>query len=130
MVINGGSLYGGGTVSGGTIDPTPEPFSSGDVSGTIYRYVAWKDDPNCLPLVCPGAQDLKRVVVAVDPRPRPPPGARAATRSCSPTSIDPDDSLLSDVNLPDLGDLVIAQQFWLSDERCIEHAASPAIRPR
>jgi len=39
MVVNGGSLYGGGFVQGGIVAPGPTPFTSGDVSGKVYRYV-------------------------------------------------------------------------------------------
>ena len=49
MVYNGGSKYGGGTISGGVVNPGPEPFTSGDVSGNIYRFIVWQDDPTCPP---------------------------------------------------------------------------------
>jgi len=65
LVINGGALYGGGTVSGGTVSPGPTPFTSGDVSGAIYRYVVWQNDPTCADATCPGPQDLKRVMVSI-----------------------------------------------------------------
>jgi hypothetical protein len=65
LVYNGSSLEGGGSVSGGTIDPTPIPFTSGDVHGNIYRFVVWEDDETCPEAQCPGTQDLKRVIVAV-----------------------------------------------------------------
>jgi type II secretory pathway pseudopilin PulG len=65
LVYNGSSLYAGGTVSGGLVDPTPTHFSNGDVSGTIFRYVVWEDDPNCPAASCPGSQDMKRVIVAM-----------------------------------------------------------------
>jgi hypothetical protein len=65
LVYNGSGLLGGGTVSGGAISPAPQSFSSGDVSGTIYRFVVWEDDPSCPATSCPGSQDLKRVIVAI-----------------------------------------------------------------
>jgi type II secretory pathway pseudopilin PulG len=58
MVVNGGA------VAGGVVNPGPEPFSSGDVSGKIYRYVVWRNDEKC-GAACPGEQDFKQVVVAV-----------------------------------------------------------------
>jgi hypothetical protein len=64
LVYNGSLLVDGGTVSGGAVSPTPEAFTSGDVHGTIYRFVVWEDDPNC-GAACPGGQDLKRVIVAI-----------------------------------------------------------------
>src|SRR5581483_10905653 len=66
LVYNGSALYGGGTVSGGTVDPTPTHFTSGDVGGTIYRYVVWLNDPTCPDSTCPGSQDLKRIIVAIN----------------------------------------------------------------
>jgi hypothetical protein len=65
LVYNGSAVYGGGTVSGGRIDPTPIQFASGDVHGTIYRFIVWENDPTCPDLQCPGQQDLKRAIVAV-----------------------------------------------------------------
>lgn len=64
MVVNGGALYGGGAVKGGVVNPGPEPFSSGDVGGKIYRYVVWRNDEKC-GTSCPGEQDFKQIVVAV-----------------------------------------------------------------
>ena len=65
LVYNGSALFAGGTVSGGAISPAPQSFTSGDVSGTIYRFVVWEDDPSCPATSCPGTQDLKRVIVAI-----------------------------------------------------------------
>ena len=65
LVTNGSALEGGGTVAGGTISASPEPFDSGDVSGAIHRYVVWEDDSSCPSSHCPGSQDLKRVIVAI-----------------------------------------------------------------
>jgi hypothetical protein len=64
LVYNGSPLVEGGTVSEGAISPIPEAFSSGDVHGQIYRFVVWEDNPNCGD-ACPGAQDMKRVIVAI-----------------------------------------------------------------
>ena len=48
LVYNGGtSPEAGGTVSGGTVDPGPTPFQSGDVKGNVYRYVTWEQDSAC-----------------------------------------------------------------------------------
>lgn len=61
MVVDGGAIPGGGTVEGGQVEPGPEPFSAGDISGEIYRFVAWTGDPECPEC---GAGLVKRVVVA------------------------------------------------------------------
>src|SRR5436309_372196 len=47
LVYNGSALYGGGSVSAGAVNPAPTHFTSGDVGGTIYRYVVWRNDPTC-----------------------------------------------------------------------------------
>jgi type II secretory pathway pseudopilin PulG len=65
LVYNGSALYGGGSVNGGAIDPAPVPFTSGDISGNVYRFVVWENDDSCSEAQCPGTQDLKRVIVAV-----------------------------------------------------------------
>ena len=64
MVVNGGSLYGGGSIEGGVVNPGPTSFSSGDVSGKVYRYVVWRNDASCS-TACPGEQDFKQVVVEI-----------------------------------------------------------------
>ena len=65
LVYNGSALFGGGTVSAGAISPAPQSFTSGDVGGTIYRFVVWENDASCPATSCPGSQDLKRVIVAI-----------------------------------------------------------------
>ena len=65
LVVQGGSLTGGGTITGASVAPTTA-FDSGDISGTIRRYVVWRNDPNCADVLCTGSQDYKRVVVAVE----------------------------------------------------------------
>ena len=65
LVVNGGSLFGGGFVEGAAVDPGPTPFTSGDVSGKVYRYVVWRNDASCPAATCPGTQDYKQIVVAV-----------------------------------------------------------------
>jgi hypothetical protein len=63
MVYNGGnSQEAGGTVSGGVVAPGPTPFQSGDVTGTVYRYVTWEHDSACSNC---GQDWFKRVVIAV-----------------------------------------------------------------
>jgi hypothetical protein len=69
LVYNGSALYTGGSICDadhdcGVVDATPTRFTDGNVSGTIYRYVVWQDDPTC-GTACPGTQDMKRVIVAI-----------------------------------------------------------------
>jgi type II secretory pathway pseudopilin PulG len=121
MVVNGYPFYGGsgeeGTIKGGVIDPGPIPFVSGDVSGNIYRYVVWIDDASC-GTDCPGTQDFKQVIVAVK---LDTPSNQTAERGyveVQSNFIDPTDSSANDP-IPDAnGDVVTAQQFFLTDTPC------------
>ena len=61
MVVNGGALPGGGTITEGAVNPGPTPFTSGDISGKIYRFVAWMPDPGCPSC---GNRSMKRIIVA------------------------------------------------------------------
>ncbi|MDX6633529.1 MAG: hypothetical protein QOG26_1534, partial [Solirubrobacterales bacterium] len=115
MVVNGGSLYGGGQVVGGTVDPAPQHFISGDVSGDVFRFIVWIDDPNCF-ATCPGSQDLKRVVVVVKLDAPAQTGQRSYVETQS-DFIDPKETALSDLPAGPNG-AVTAQQFYLSDTVC------------
>jgi hypothetical protein len=122
LVVEGGILYGSGgeedeVIKGAAVDPGPVPFTSGDVSGDIYRYVVWVDDESCGD-ACPGPQDYKRVIVAV--KLDKPAGQRAERGYVEVQSdfSDPSDSAANDP-IPDAnGDVVTAQQFFLSDTPC------------
>lgn len=55
----------------GVVVPGPIPFKEGNVSGKLYRYVVWRNDPQCpessenlLEDFCPGKHDYKQIVVA------------------------------------------------------------------
>ena len=117
MVVNGGSLYGGGFVEGGTVIPGPTPFTSGDVTGKVYRYVVWRDDASCPAEVCPGQQDYKQVVVAVK---LDTPGNQSGERGYVEVQsdfVDPADGALNDP-VPGAEGVVTAQQLFLSDTPC------------
>ena len=121
LVYNLGS-QGGSTdlISGGTIDPGPTPFTSGDVSGKIYRYVVWQKNNGCPssnpPYTCPYGQDFKRVIIAVQPDWTASGGSRPYVELQS-NFIDPQDSAVSDVP-PGGSDGPIAQSFYLTDVPC------------
>jgi type II secretory pathway pseudopilin PulG len=117
MVVNSGSLYGGGFVEGGIVDPGPTPFASGDVTGKIYRYVVWRNDDECGES-CPGEQDYKQVVVAVK---LDTPGNQSGERGyveVGSNFVDPTDSADNDPAPGSDGKVVTAQQFFLSDTPC------------
>lgn len=127
MVVKGGSIYGKsgeeGTISGGVVDPGPEHFTSGDVSGDVYRYVVWVDDESCGE-ACPGTQDFKQVVLAIKLNT---PGSQAGERGyveVQSNFVDPKDSSANDP-VPDAnGDVVTAQQFFLTDTQCSSSGAT------
>lgn len=117
LVYNGGSLYGGGFVKGGIVSPGPTPFTSGDVKGSIYRYVVWRNDASCPAATCPGEQDYKQIIVAVKLNT---PGNQSGERGYVEVTsdfVDPTDSALNDP-IPGANGVVTAQQFYLSDTPC------------
>ncbi|MGB7587601.1 MAG: hypothetical protein WBM00_02715 [Solirubrobacterales bacterium] len=117
LVVNGGELYGGGFVSGGKVNPGPTHFTSGDVTGEIYRYVVWRNDSNCTEAICPGTQDFKQIVVAVKlDTPSNQSGERGYVEVQS-DFINPTDSSLNDP-IPGSEGVVTAQQFFPSDTSC------------
>ncbi len=116
MVVNGSALDSGGLVAGGTVNPGPTNFVNGDVSGKIYRYVVWRDDPTCSNSVCPFTQDFKRVIVAVTIDDEAISSARSYIETQS-DFIDPNDKVLTETNVPP-GGTVTADQFYLSDTVC------------
>ena len=116
MVVNEGSLYGGGFVQGGVIAPE-ESFTTGDVSGRVYRYVVWRNDESC-GSTCPGNQDYKQIVVAVKVDKK---GNEASERGyveVQSNFIDPTDSAENDPIPPKGGQVNSPQQFFLSDTPC------------
>lgn len=124
LVVAGGGLDtdGDGQADNGTIDcgssclaSGPEPFTSGDVNGNIYRFVVWQDDVNCAAR-CPGSQDLKRVIVAVRLN-GVPVSPESPYHEIQSDLIDPLDN--AEANLPPPGNPpVSAEQFSLSDTAC------------
>lgn len=72
MAIDGLPLYGSEELlETGVVEPGPISFSDGNVSGQIYRYIVWRNDPTCPESevgtedFCPGKQDYKQLIVAV-----------------------------------------------------------------
>ncbi len=117
LVVNGGPLYGGGAVEGGIVSPGPTSFTSGDVSGKIYRFIVWRNDTSC-GVSCPGEQDFKQIVVAVR---MDKPGNEASERGYVEVQsdfVDPTDSPKSDPLPASDGKVVTAQQFFLTDTPC------------
>jgi type II secretory pathway pseudopilin PulG len=116
MVVNEHPLYGGGSIEGGIVNPGPVPFTSGDVSGKIYRYVVWQNDDSCGD-ECPGEQDYKRIVVAVKLDTRANEAGERGYVEVQSDFVDPVDSSANDPK-PGPEGVVTAQQFFLSDTPC------------
>jgi hypothetical protein len=135
MVYNGSSLVTGGSVCDAThdcgiIDPTPTHFTSGDVSGTVYRYVVWQDDPTCPAASCPGAQDLKRIIVAITLDSTPAGGAMPRYQELDaqvtdPTSQPPTNQCTS--NCGGGGPSGTPWTFWITDTPCNNTTRQPLV---
>ena len=64
---NAGTLCTPSTSCTGSLSPGPVAWTAGGMSGNLYRYVTWVDDPcdpTASPARCPTAVDYKMVVVA------------------------------------------------------------------
>jgi prepilin-type N-terminal cleavage/methylation domain-containing protein len=126
LVVNGGSLYGGGHVTGGTVNPGPTKFTSGDVSGRVYRYIVWRNDEKCSEASCPGKQDYKQIVVAVRLDTPPNQAAERGYVEVQSNFVSPTDNKENDPLAGANGKVVTAQQFFLTDTPC--SASGPTSR--
>jgi hypothetical protein len=131
LVYSGSSLYEGGVVcdvahpcGAGTIDADPTSFTSGDVHGDIYRFVVWEDDPTCAESLCPGPQDLKRVIVAVRADTTASGGARPYQEVQSQV-VDPKVTPLDDESPPPSGDTSKPWTFFFTDTSCNNTTRQP-----
>jgi type II secretory pathway pseudopilin PulG len=120
MVVNGGTIWGepDEVIEGGAINPGPISFTSGDVSGEVYRYVVWRNDERCSEENCPGPQDYKQIIVAVK---LDTPGNLSGERGYVEVQsdfVDPEDSPEQDPVPNEDGSVTTAQQFFLSDTAC------------
>jgi Prokaryotic N-terminal methylation motif len=112
LVVVGDRLQVGGSIQNGVVKPGPEPFTSGDVTGNVYRYVVWRDDA-----ASPRWQDYKQIVIAVK---LDTPGNQSGERGyveLQSNFVDPTDSSANDP-VPGSEDEVTGQQFYLSDTPC------------
>lgn len=103
--------------------------SGGGVTGTVFRYVVWRNDDGCPEAQCPG-EDYKQLVVAVRPDT---PGNQTGERGYVEVQsefVDPDElpeppppeeeeeNEGGEEPDPEEGADVTAQQFFLSDTPC------------
>ena len=119
LVVKEGSLYGGGFISAAnaTVSPGPTPFTSGDVSGKVYRYIVWRNDNSCPEATCPGTQDYKQVVIAVRLDKTANQASEQGYVEVQSNFINPKDSSQNDPVAGGNG-VTTAQQFFLSDTTC------------
>jgi hypothetical protein len=118
LVVNGGTLYGGGEIVGGTVSPGPTPFTNGDVKGKVYRYIVWRNDPKCSETNCPGKQDYKQIVVAVKLDVPPNRASETGYYEVQSNFVNPTDNPEKDPMPSSNGSVVTAQQFFLTDTPC------------
>ncbi len=119
MVVDGGEVYGepAKTIEGGVVVPSEE-FKSGDVSGTIHRYVVWRNDKGCKKEseeIC--RQAYKQIIVAVKLNTA---GDLSGERGYVEVQSDFVNPVKSPLNDPVPGEhgVVTAQQLYLSDTPC------------
>jgi type II secretory pathway pseudopilin PulG len=124
MVVEGGVLYPNKIIGAGAVSPGPTSFTSGDVSGEIYRYIVWRNDPSCSPETCPGEQDYKQVIVAVKLDPKGNGGSPGGYVEVQSNFVDPEHSA-ADNPIPGAEGVVTAQQFFLSDTSCASSGETP-----
>jgi prepilin-type N-terminal cleavage/methylation domain-containing protein len=113
------------------VAPGAETFAVGSggatITGKVYRYVTWRDE-NCPPSLCDGAQDTKRLTVAVTvdapyrPSNRPP--LWMSTVVADPSSVPPG-AQSPPGGTPHSGPPVTAQSFYLYDTPCSQTARQP-----
>jgi type II secretory pathway pseudopilin PulG len=125
LVRNEGSLYGSpDPIKDGVVAPGPTPFTSGDVSGDVYRYIVWRNDEKCAEATCPGKQDYKQIVVAVKLDTPPSQAAQRGYVEVQSNFVSPTDNAESDPAPNSSGSVVTAQQFFLSDTPCSPSGAT------
>ena len=109
----------------GAINPQPEPFQTGDVSGEIFKFVT--RSPDCTEVLCPADETyLKRVIVAakIDEAPV---SFERAFQEVHTDIVDPDVEA-TDNPLPE-GDEEEnnVAQFWITDTPCNQAERQPIV---
>ncbi|MGN6587108.1 MAG: type IV pilus modification PilV family protein [Solirubrobacterales bacterium] len=123
LVIKGGVRYPDETLEEGVVSPGPTSFTSGDVSGKVYRFIVWRNDTSCSSETCPGEQDYKQIIVAVKLDPKGNGGNPGGYVEIQSNFVDPEHSA-ADNPIPGAEGVVTAQQFFLSDTPCSSSGAT------
>jgi hypothetical protein len=109
----------------GDVEPVSD-FASGDVSGQIHRFVVWVNDDACPEALCPGEEDLKRIVVAATIDETASGGTRAYQELQSEV-VDPNVTPVDDPVPPGEQPVTYPGTFWLTDSSCQESERQPII---
>jgi type II secretory pathway pseudopilin PulG len=117
IVINGGKRYPEEILEHGVVSPGPTSFTSGDVSGKVYRYIVWRNDASCAAETCPGEQDYKQIIVAVKLDSKVGGGSPGGYVEVQSNFVNPEHSS-ADNPIPGAEGVVTGQQFFLSDTPC------------
>lgn len=118
LVHNGGVDGEAKEIVGGKVSPGPTTFTSGDVSGEVYRYIVWRNDEGCSETKCPGTKDYKQIVVAVKLDSPPNLAAERGYVEVQSKFVNPTANAESGPVPNSEGKVVTAQQFFLTDTPC------------
>lgn len=122
LVYSGGPDGDGGTVAAGTVPAEPEPFTVGDVSGEVYRYVVWDQCPGSL---CADGEHLKRAIVAVRLDPTASGGSARRYQEAQTQIVDPEAKPSENPGPPPGGAEEQTWTLWLTDTTCDHGARQP-----
>jgi hypothetical protein len=120
------------------VSPESEFFSGdterGGIRGRLYRYVVWRNDPSCPDSQCPGPDDYKQIVVAVQPDRAVSQGGEGGyvevqSQLTDPEAAEKEASEGEPEPEPEPGPTVTAQQFYLSDTPCSASGKTTRVEP-
>lgn len=124
LVYNGSASHDQGetTVSGGTVDPGPTPWSSGDVSGQVYRFVTWQQDTACTRCGNPWVKHLT-VAITLDTT------ASGGTRVYQEfqSDVSNPDANVTTGGPPGGGTNASPWTFWITDTPCNFSTRQPIV---
>jgi hypothetical protein len=121
-IVYNGAANGKETIEGGTVDPGPDPFQVGDVTGDVYRYVVWDTCPSAL---CQDKRHLKRVIVAVRLDDTASGGFERRYQEVQGQVVDPEAEPSTFPNQEPGGSDTIPWTLFLTDTPCFESERQP-----
>jgi type II secretory pathway pseudopilin PulG len=111
LVINGQT-----GISDGVVNPGPTSFSAGGVTGKVYRFVVWRNDPECG--TCAGTHDYRRAIVAVKLDPISLAGGAGRYVEIQADFTNPEEGVQGSAPPPESDNKITGQQFHLTDTPC------------